>query len=216
MAMASDADWSWLRAAAEAPEMTLEVYESLPEDLARRVEVVDGIAVVCHSPSEKHQAVQQALLIALSEAARKHDQGKGTCHRVRHELDVLLTEVPLNFRTPDISVFRCLDDEQGGRWKGKPRASDTLIVIEIVSPGSRAVDTLVKRTQYARSGIEHYWIVRLVQDNGPVNSVERLRLISDGTYATEQVTFRKKDLLAIDSLDPFEVTVSWEQLDEWL
>jgi hypothetical protein len=46
--------------------------------------------------------------------------------------------------------------------------------------------------------------------------VERLRLISDGTFATEQVTFRKKDLLAIDSLDPFEVTVSWEQLDEWL
>ncbi len=43
-----------------------------------------------------------------------------------------------------------------------------------------------------------------------------LRLVSDGTYATEQVTFRKKDLLAIDTLDPFEVTVSWEQLDEWL
>lgn len=213
--MPNDADWSWLRAAAEAPEMTLEVYESLPEDLARRIEVVDGTAIVCHSPSEKHQAVQQALLMALSEAARKHDQSQGTCHRVRHELDVLLTEVPLNFRTPDITVFRCLDDQRG-RWRGKPRASDARIVIEIVSPGSRAVDTLVKRTQYARAGIEHYWIVRLAQDNGPVNSVEVLRLISDGTYATEQVTFRKKDILAVDVLDPFEVALSWDQLDEWL
>lgn len=91
-----------------------------------------------------------------------------------------------------------------------------MIVVEIVSPGSKSADTLVKRVQYARSGIEHYWIIRLAQDNGPANSVERLRLISDGTYATEQVTFRKKDILAVDTLDPFEVTISWDQLDEWL
>lgn len=216
MAMPHDPDWSWLRAAAESPEMTLEMYESLPEDLARRIEVVDGTVIVCHSPSDKHQAVQHALLNALSDAARKHDQRGGTCHRARAGIDVLLTDVPLNFRTPDLTVFRCLDDDQRGRWKGKPRASDTLVVVEIVSPGSRSVDTLVKRTQYARAGIEHYWIVRLTQDDGPANSVELLRLISDGTYATEQVTFRKKDILAIDTLDPFEVTVTWEQLDEWL
>jgi hypothetical protein len=67
-----------------------------------------------------------------------------------------------------------------------------------------------------RAGIEHYWIVRFAQDDGPANSVERLRLISDGAYATEQVTFRKKDILAVDALDPIEMTISWEQLDEWL
>lgn len=216
MAMPHDADWSWIDAASQAPEMTLETYESLPADLTRRIEVIDGRVIVCHSPSEKHQAVQQALLAALSEAARKHDQGQGSCHKVRHDLDVLLTEVPLNFRTPDLVVFRCLTDDQRGRWRGKPRASDTLVTVEIVSPGSRSVDALIKRTQYARAGIEHYWIIRLAGDNGPANSVERLRLILDGTYATEQVTFRKKDILAIDALDPFEVTVTWEQLDEWL
>jgi hypothetical protein len=32
----------------------------------------------------------------------------------------------------------------------------------------------------------------------------------------EQVTFRKKDILAIDAIDPIEVTMTWEQLDEWL
>lgn len=214
--MPNDADWSWLRAAAQAPEMTLEVYESLPEELARGIEVVDGTVIVCHSPSDKHQAVQHALLNALSEAVRKHDQGRGTCHRVRAGIDVLLTEVPLHFRTPDLTVFRCLSDDQQGRWKGKPKAADTILAVEVVSPGSRSEDTLVKRVRYARAGIEHYWIVRLAQDDGPANSVERLRLISDGTYATEQVTFRKKDILAVDTLDPFEATVSWEQLDEWL
>ena len=196
--------------------MTLDVYESLPEDLARGIEVVDGTVIVCHSPSDKHQAVQHALLNVLSDAARKYDQSKGTCHRVRAGIDVLLTEVPFHFRTPDLTVFRCLGGGQPGRWQGKPKASDTLIVVEIVSPGSRSEDTLVKRVRYARAGIQHYWIVRLAQDDGPANSVERLRLISDGTYATEQVAFRKKDILAVDALDPFEAAIAWEQLDEWL
>jgi len=88
----------------------------------------------------------------------------------------LLTEVPFYFRTPDLTVFRCLGDASRGLWRGKPTAADTVIVVEVVSPGSRSEDT----------------------------------------YATEQVTFRKKDLLAVDTLDPFEVTLSWEQLDEWL
>lgn len=49
-----------------------------------------------------------------------------------------------------------------------------------------------------------------------MTGVERPRLISDGTYAAEQVTFRRKDLLAVDTLDPMEIAISWEQLDEWL
>jgi hypothetical protein len=90
MAMPRDSDWSWLRAAVEAPDMTLDLYETLPEDLARQIEVSDGTIIVFHSPS-KHQAVQHALLNALAEAARKHDQRRGTCHRARADIDVLLT-----------------------------------------------------------------------------------------------------------------------------
>src|SRR5215469_15208035 len=123
MAMGQDSDWSWLRAAAAAPEMTLDLYEALPEDLARQIEVSDGTVIVCHSPSDKHQAVQHALLNALAEAARKHDQRKGTCHRVRADIDVLLSEVPFHFRRPDLVLFRCLDDSRVGRWKGKPTAA---------------------------------------------------------------------------------------------
>jgi hypothetical protein len=94
MAMPQDSDWSWLRAAIEAPDVTVDVYEAIPEELARRIEVADGMTVLCESPTDRHQAVQHALLNALSDAARKHDQRKGTCHRVRADIDVLLTEVP--------------------------------------------------------------------------------------------------------------------------
>jgi Uma2 family endonuclease len=216
MATPQASDWSWLRAAAQAPEMTLELYEALPEDLASQIEVSDGTIVVCHSPGDKHLAVQHALLDALAEAARKHDQRTGACHRVRAEIDVLLSEVPFHFRRPDLTLFRCLDDAHRGRWKGKPTAADTLIVVEIVSPGSVSDDLLVKRVRYARAGIDFYWIIRLAHNDGPAVSVEMLRLTSDGTYAMEQVTFRKKDILAIDAIDPLEVTVAWDQLDEWL
>jgi Uma2 family endonuclease len=216
MATPQGSDWSWLRAAAQAPEMTLELYEALPEDLSRRIEVSDGTVIVCHSPGDKHLAVQHALLNALAEAARKHDQRKGTCHRVRADIDVLLSEVPFHFRRPDLTLFRRLDDSRGGRWKGKPAAADTLIAVEIVSPGSVCDDLLVTRVRYARAGIGHYWIIRLAQNDGPAVSVEMLRLTSDRAYAMEQVTFRKKDILAIDVIDPVEVAVSWDQLDEWL
>jgi Uma2 family endonuclease len=216
MAMPEGSDWSWLRAAAEAPEMTLELYEAVPEDLARQIEVSDGTVIVCHSAGDKHQAVQHALLDALADAARKHDQRRETCHRVRADIDVLLSEVPFHFRRPDLTLFRCLPDSRGGRWKGKPAAADTLLAVEIVSPGSVTDDLLVKRVRYARAGIGHYWIIRLAQDDGPAVSAELLRLTSEGTYATALVTFRKKDVLAIDATDPVEVTVTWEQLDEWL
>lgn len=214
--MAQDADWSWLRAAAAAPVMTLDSYESLPGDLARRIEVSDGRVIVCSSAGDKHQAVQHALLNALAEAARKHDQRHGTCHRARADIDVLLTEVPFSFRRPDVTLFRCLDESRPGRWRGKPTAADTLIAVEIVSPTTVSEDLIVKRAHYARAGIGSYWIVRLARDDGPAMSVERLRLTSGGSYALEHIAFRKQDILAVDVIDPVEVTVTWEQLDEWL
>jgi Uma2 family endonuclease len=208
VARPQDSDWSWLRAAVEAPEMTLEAYKALPEDLSRQIEVSDGTVIVCHSPSDKHLAVQHALLNALAEAARKHDHRMGTCHRVRAYIDVLLSEVPFHFRRPDLTLFRCLEESRVGRWNGKPTAAETLVAVEIVSSGSVSDDLLVKRVRYARAGIGHYWIIWLAQNDGPAVSVELLRLTSDGSYAMEQVTFRKKDILAIDAIDPIEVTVT--------
>ncbi|HET6500375.1 MAG TPA: Uma2 family endonuclease [Amycolatopsis sp.] len=41
------------------------------------------------------------------------------------------------------------------------RASEVLIVIEIISPTSRRMDTVVKHDEYADAGIPYYWIVDL-------------------------------------------------------
>ncbi len=49
------------------------------------------------------------------------------------------------------------------------RASEVLVVIEIVSPGSRRTDHVTQRDEYADAGIPHYWIVDL---DSPVSVLE--------------------------------------------
>src|SRR5918992_1021978 len=128
-------DWSWLKYAAMSPELTLDVWLGLPEDVCRRIEVEDGRVIHCESPSPSHQAVQHNVHAALRNAVRKSDAETGQCRRVRSELDVLFTEVPFHYRKPDVMVFRCIPDDRryGTRWRDKPLASDMLLAVEIVS-----------------------------------------------------------------------------------
>lgn len=41
------------------------------------------------------------------------------------------------------------------------RASEVRLVVEIVSPGSRRMDTVIKHREYADAGIPYYWIADL-------------------------------------------------------
>jgi Uma2 family endonuclease len=43
------------------------------------------------------------------------------------------------------------------------RAGEVLVVVELVSPGSRRTDNVIKRAEYADAGIPHYWIVDLTE-----------------------------------------------------
>ncbi len=106
MVMSGKPDWSWLREAMSAPIVSMDTYLEMPEEFSRTIEVVDGMIVHCESPSENHQGIQQALVNALGEAARKLDRRFGTCHRVRGDLDVLLTEAPFHFKRPDVMLYR--------------------------------------------------------------------------------------------------------------
>lgn len=89
---------------------------------------------------------------------------------------------------PDQVVVDCGIDVGGGRvpdlsvWTpGKPprRARSSyagvdglLLAVEVVSRGSEVADRVVKKVEYAKVGIPHYWIVE--RDSG--NTVHRLTL----------------------------------------
>ena len=79
------------------------------------------------------------------------------------DVDLALAEPdqPGFSRPPDLVIV-----QQGARRRvrdegGLIRAAEVLVVIEIVSPGSRRTDHVAKRSEYADAGIPHYWIVDL-------------------------------------------------------
>lgn len=202
--------------AAFSPEITLDVYDQLPEDVCAQIEVVDGWMVRCGSPTFSHQAIAHNFVSLLRDAAKSTDRKDLTCHKVAGDYDVLISEAPrLHFRRPDALVFRFIDYDRG-KWGRKPYASDCVLVIEIVSADSVTTDTRDKRAEYAAAGIPNYWIVRMTNNDGPAISVEQLRLTLDGAYISQSLNVRRRDFLAIDVADPFRLQVTWEQLDEGL
>jgi hypothetical protein len=61
-------------------------------------------------------------------------------------------------------VHRHRRDRVGySREGGVLRASDVLVVVELVSPSARRTDHVVKRGEYADAGIPHYLIVDLAE-----------------------------------------------------
>jgi hypothetical protein len=50
--------------------LTAAEYETLPEDIRRRIEVIDGAVLVRPSPDRAHQEVVQVLASALRAAAQ--------------------------------------------------------------------------------------------------------------------------------------------------
>ncbi len=73
-------------------------------------------------------------------------------------------------RIPDLVVWR--KAQAAGVWLP---VGDVLLVIEIVSPGSEAVDTVAKRREYAAAGIPRYWVV----DRDAANTVTMHRLAGE-------------------------------------
>jgi Uma2 family endonuclease len=209
-------DWSEFRNLAHLPEITLDLYRQMPEEISKRVEVVDGWIARCESPEPTHQTIARNFANQLWVAVKEIDRRKQTCHRVANDVDMLIAEVPkLHVRCPDVSVYRCIEEERG-RWGRKPYASDCLVVLEIVSAGSVTTDVRDKRAEYAGAGIPHYWIVRMTGNDGPAISVERFLLSADGVYVSLGLAVRGRDFHAVDVTDPFSVTITWEQLDDGL
>lgn len=208
--MSAAVDWSGLQSYSHP--VGLDAYLAMPEDLSRTIEVRDGMIVHCESASPNHNAVAYNIRQALSEANAKRAPSQ-PCLRVNGDVDMLVSEVPFHFKRPDVIVYRCIEYPRP-RWKTKPTVADAVLVVEVVSPSTVTVDLLDKRAEYARYGIPHYWIVRMVGDDGAASSIEMLVLNSAGQYVSEDYRGRATHpMAAIDSPAPLAVRLTWEQLD---
>jgi Uma2 family endonuclease len=80
-------------------------------------------------------------------------------------------------RIPDLVVWS--KAQADGVWLP---VADVLLVVEIISPGSEGVDTVIKRAEYAGSGIPQYWTVD--QDAAQTVTMHRL----DGDHYVVRAT----------------------------
>lgn len=166
--------------------ITAAEYEALPEDICRTIEVVDGHIVKCETPSRLHNRVVRRLATVL-ELARKPEP----CLMVETDVDVRISDVPLNFRKPDVTLYRCLPDDR------RLHAGDAVLVIEVVSPdSSHFTDTVEKKAVYAAAGIGVYLIVFLDVVGEGIEKIEEYWLEPGGVYRLVQLHTRRLELKA--------------------
>jgi Uma2 family endonuclease len=185
---------------AELPRdlVTLEQWDALDLDEARRWELVEGGIVMTPRPRPLHQIVsgnlRQLIRAALPDTLV-----------VLQEVEITVeARFPPTVRDPDLVVVnRSVVDRNPVRVD----ASDVALVIEIVSPGSRRTDRVMKLDEYAKAGIERYWIVDLDAD-----ADERFlaHLLHDGTY-------QRVDALAADRVrmgEPLALDFTLDELTQ--
>jgi Uma2 family endonuclease len=147
-------------------------YEALPEDICRRIEIVDGAIIVNAAPRRLHQDICRRLANALEAAC-------GATLTVSTDVDLRLRDIPLLNRRPDAVIYDASlpDDEV-------LRPQHCVLVVEVMSPGSVTADQTDKPAEYAASRIPHYW--RVEHDSAEQSlSVFCYRLDpTTGTYAS--------------------------------
>jgi Uma2 family endonuclease len=159
--------------------LTVREYAALGEGEHGRCELVEGNLLMAPSPTPDH-------MIALGRLYRQLAQQAPDGLEVIPDVDIDLALVPPGepwfSRRPDLVIVECAAVRRVRAEGGLLRASEALLVVEIVSPGSRRTDNVVKRGEYADAGIPRYWIVDI--DN-PVSLVachlaEEFGYVGDG------------------------------------
>jgi Uma2 family endonuclease len=127
--------------------LSAEDYEALPEDICRRIEIVDGAIIVNAAPRRLHQDIARRLANVLEAACRP-------VFAVSTDVDLRLRDIPLLNRRPDVVVYDAsLSDDS------VLRPQHCVLVAEVMSPGSVTTDQTDKPAEYAAAGVAHFWRV---------------------------------------------------------
>jgi Uma2 family endonuclease len=114
-----------------------------------RYQIADGELLVSPPPSLFHADHAQSLHQILANACPAHFRVLSVQHGINSRRRTTYYE-------PDISVVRA---EAMRRREGVLAPEDVLLVVEVLSPSNKRVDLILKRHDYAESGIPQYWIV---------------------------------------------------------
>jgi Uma2 family endonuclease len=106
-----------------------------------------------------------------------------------------------NSRIPDIAVVDAAALAADMRADRKYLTGGVLIAIEVVSPDRAAEDHIAKVADYARAGIDWYWLI----DTDPDLTVTVLRLV--GATYVQHAMAREGETLSLSEPFPVEIDV---------
>ncbi|NKE57667.1 Uma2 family endonuclease [Lentzea sp. PSKA42] len=138
--------------------MTVAQYAALGETEDGYTELVNGRLIMSPSPIRKHNVA--GLNLAIQLAGQLPDDLE-----VIYDMDVNLElaspDKPGFVRRPDLVVAQRSAGKRQDAEGGLIRASEVVLVVEVLSPSSRQTDYRAKRHEYAEAGIPFYWIIDL-------------------------------------------------------
>ena len=138
--------------------LTIADYAALPEDDQHRWELLEGNLLMSPSPTPRHMiAVAQLYGIVESQLP----SGLRAVPDVDLDLQLAPADQPGTSRRPDLVVVSEAELRRVENQGGLLRAAAAVLVVEVISPGSKRTDTVIKRGEYADAGITHYWIIDL-------------------------------------------------------
>ncbi|MBN9101294.1 MAG: Uma2 family endonuclease [Pseudonocardia sp.] len=142
--------------------MTAAEYAATPETPDHRFELQEGAVVMPAGAVPAHQDALAELYVQVRVQTPPH-------LKVLLEVDLDLHLVPPTqpgtVRVPDLVVVTREAFARVGRQGGLLRADDAVLAVELHSTSTKRTDTVVKHSEYADSGIGHYWMIDLL--DGP-------------------------------------------------
>ena len=132
-----------------AAKLTWHDIKDLPED-AGRTEIVNGELVLSPTPASRHQRICTLLGAEIVPFIRKRDLG----WMFASPMHTILA-VHVHYE-PDLCFIR---KNRLSIVKEKFIDGPPDLAIEVISESNRTHDTVVKFNDYARYGIEEYWLV---------------------------------------------------------
>lgn len=130
-----------------------DIYD-LPE--GERAELIDGTIYYMTPPGRRHQKLVHFLDRTIGNYIQDR---QGECEVYPAPFAVFLNKNDRNYVEPDISVIR---DRNKLNDRGCNGAPD--FIIEVVSPGSRTMDYMIKLFKYRSAGVREYWIADIEKD----------------------------------------------------
>lgn len=180
--------------------LTIADYTALGETEHGYTELTEGRLLVSPSPVPDHNTAAFELGIALKPQLPE-------AYEVQLDTDVDLELAPLDepgsSRRPDLMVVNREARKRVRAEGGLLRASEVLMVVEIVSPSSKRTDHVHKRSDYADAGIPNYWILDI---DHPI-AITACRLTEEFGYQDDQVVTG-----VFTAVEPFPVEINLDRL----